>query len=180
MLAARDQMRTTFSLDENSCEVGFDGTPKPSAGEFYVAVHGISWGVMVEDWDLSEEYQFAITLTMRMAAVPKDRRGVAVWLLSPNGMEARIRAAVIALHHNQAVRIAANTYLVAREAKLGIGGEIVGVQRLARIEMPVLRDYSWFGAEPPESDIQAERDCGVSQTIVFGKVQRVQAIPTMD
>lgn len=172
--AARDTMRTTFGLKAESCEVGMDGQPKPACGEFYIAVHPLGWNAVSGDWDLGEEYTVGVTLTMRTSFAPKDRWGIAVWLAENDGMEARLRAAVTAIHHNQTLRALADEYIDGA----GAGGITTPLQ-LMRIDNPVLRGPDWFTAAPPETDEQIP-ECGVSQTVVFGKCQRTQSVPDME
>lgn len=174
MIAARNALQTEFTLDAASCEVGFDGAPKPAAGEFYAAVHPLTWSFPNGDFDLHEDYQVAVTLTMRMGFAPKDRWGIAVWLLRPDGLESRIRRAITALHHNQEVRLAANLLITG-----GASGKVMTPLQVLRVEPPRVQGPDWFSAAPPESE-HAVAECGVSQMIVFGKCQRVQSIPDMD
>lgn len=170
--ATRDALQTAFSLDSNSCEVGFDGQPKPACGEKYYAVHQVSHGAVSGDWDLGEEYQLAVTITLRMGFAPKDRWGISVWLAT-GGLEELCRQAIVSIHHNQALRIAANVYITG-----GASGKILTPLQFIRLDNPTPRDYSWFTAAQPEGDRPPE--CGASQTITFGKCQRCQSIPDMD
>ena len=173
-LATRDVLRTELELDAASCEVGFDGTPKPACGDFYVAVHAVGWTAPQQDWDLSEEYQIAVTLTLRTAFAMKDRWGIAVWLAANTGLEPRVRQVIVAVHHNQTLRQAADALITG-----GASGKILTPLQLLQVQSAVVRDFSWFGAAPPESEHE-DPECGVSQTIIFGKCQRVQSIPDMD
>lgn len=173
-MAVRDKLQTVFGLDADSCEVGFDGQPKPACGELYVAVHPLSWSGISGDWDLGEEYGVGVTLTMRMGVAPKDRWGIAVWLLEEGGMEQRIRQTRAAIHHNQEVRIAANAFLGE-----GGGGFMLTPLQILRVDPPKVQGPSWFSADPPQSDKHVA-ECGVSQMLTFGKCQRVQSIPDME
>lgn len=180
MMAVRAKLQSVFSLDSNSCEIGFDGAPKPMAGEFYVAIHPMAWsGLGDEDWALGEEYTVGVTLTMRMGVAPKDRWGIAIWLANPDGgagMEARVRTTITAIHHNQDIRLAANALISG-----GASGKIMTPLQLmpSGIQLPKVQVPSWFSAAPPETE-HGMPECGVSQTIIFGKCQRVQSIPDMD
>lgn len=172
--AVRDTLQETFSLDENSCQVCFDGQPcNPVAGEMYVSVHPMGWQGQSGDWDLDEDVSVGVTITKRAAFAPKDRRGVALWLDETDGLETQCRRAIMAIHQNQTLRAAANTY---------IGSDSVGFVTalwFLRTDPAVLRNWDWFGAAAPE-DSDAEAVCGYSQTITFGRARRCQSIPDMD
>ena len=176
-LAVRDQLQVTFSLDSSSCEVGFDGSTKPSAGQFYVAIHPLGLEGISNDFDLGESYSVGVTLSMRLGVAPKDRRGIAIWLdqADGTGLHQCVRQAITAIHQNQNVRIAANTHIA------GGGGNIVTALLLmpGGVQPPQIRSYDWFSAVAPDGQSQVD-DAGVSQTITFGKCQRVQDVPDMD
>lgn len=177
-VAVRDTLQTLFGLDANSCEVGFDGKPKPMAGKFAISVHPLTWSGISADWDLGEEYQIGVTLSIRLGTVPADRRGIAVWLDQPDGsgLHQRARAAITAIHHSQAVRVAADAAITGGES-----GKILTPLLLmpGGVQPPKPQSYDWFSAVAPSTQSQTD-DAGVSQTIVFGKCQRVQSIPDMD
>jgi hypothetical protein len=173
MKAVRDKLRTSFSFTEASCEVGFDGSPKPACGEHYIAVHPGRWAGISGDWDLGEEFEVLVTHTLRMGFAGKDRWGIAVWL-AEGGMEEIIRQTVVAIHHDQAVRIAADAFITG-----GASGKMLTPLILVGVQPPTPRGPDWFSAAPAEGDYQVA-ECGVSQTITFGKCQRVQSIPDMD
>ncbi len=174
MMAARNKLQTVFGLDADSCEIGFGPEPKPAAGEFYIAVHSLGWSGGNQDWDLTEDYQVAITPTLRMGFAMKDRWGIAVWLLANEGMEPRIRQIITAIHHNQLLRQAADALITGCAS-----GKILTPLQFIRTEGPQIKGPDWFSASMPESDHQVA-ECGVAQTIVFGKCQRVQSVPDMD
>lgn len=173
MVAVREAISSLFKADADSCEVGFDGKPKPMCGARYFAVHPMGWNGISGDWDLGEEYSIGVTVTLRTGFAPKDRWGIALWLAQDGGMETTIRQIVAEIHHSQSVRLAMNEELDGA----GSGNFLTPLQ-LLRIENPVVRNHTWFDAEVPEDGRVAES--GVSQTIVFGKCQRVQNIPDME
>lgn len=183
-IAVRNRLQSTFSLDADSCEVGFGPEPKPACGEFYIAIHPVDWSFAGDDYDLDESYQFGVTLTMRMGYAAKDRWGIGVWLgtttLLPNvinddGLDARVRRAIVAIHHNQVqIRQAASLLIDSTRSDL-----IVTPLTIARIQMPQPRGPDWFMAPQPESD-QHIAECGVSQTLIFGGGRRVADIPNME
>jgi hypothetical protein len=177
MIAARDAIQDLFKVDASICEIGFDGTPKPSAGEWYYAVHAGVMSSVSSDWDLGEEYQVQVTVTRRMGVTPTDRWGIGAWLADPNGgagLEARCRQIITRIHHNQIVRIAADD-----EIDGGASGKILTPLQWLSTQPPVLRLHTWFSAPAPKTEYEVSPS-GVSVTIVFGRCQRVQSIPDMD
>lgn len=176
-LAARDALQTAFQIDKNSCEVAFDGMPNPSAGEFYVGVHPLNWQGINGDFDLHEEYSIGVTITLRMAFSPQDSYGIAVWTLANKGLEPRARVAITTLHHNQQVRIAANLRLNEED---NAGRYFVTPLQFLQAQPVQVRDYNWFTAKAPPKSEHDYSKAGVSQTLVFGKCQRCQAIDEME
>lgn len=175
MKAVRDVLHTTFSVDANSCEIGFGPEPKPSCGERYWAIHQIRHAGLNQDWDLGEEYTVGVTLTMRMGFAPQDRWGIAVWL-ADSGLEELVRQTIVAIHHNQLLRQQASRYAGSPRTDL----IVTPLQLMPQgIENPVPRGPEWFSSPPPETEHQTA-ECGVSQTVVFGKCQRVQDVPEME
>ncbi len=175
LLAVCDAIRTEFSLTAASCEAGFDGQPKPGCGELYIAVHPLNWNGVSGDWDLGEEYGVGVTVTIRTAWANQDRWGIAVLTAPGKGLEARVRKIITAIHHNQDVRIAANSRIT------GGGGNILTPLVFVRVEPPRPVGPSWFSAAMPDPDQPGVvPECGVSQTIIFGRCQRVQSIPDME
>ena len=177
LIATRQVLQKEFNLDHNSIEVGFDGQPKPSAGEFFASIHPMNWTFPNGDWDLHEDNTIGVTLTLRLGFSPQDRFAVAVWLFETNGMEPRIRRVITAIHHNQALRSAANELISG-----GASGKIFTPLQVIRVENPKPQGPAWFNASPPEhiDHYSPPPPCGVSQTVVFGKAQRCQPVDDMD
>lgn len=171
--AVRDTLQTAFSLTASSCEVSFDGQPKPSAGELYLAVHPGAWTKAEGDYDLDEEYTIGVTVTIRMGFAPKDRWGIEVWAASTDGLDKRVRQVIVAVHHNQAIRQLASTRLFQGEKYF------VTPLQLLRVDPPKLQNWSWFSASPPEREGQIA-ESGVSQTVWFGKCRRCQSVDNME
>jgi hypothetical protein len=158
------------AIDADTCEVGFDGSPKPSAGQLYIAVHLGSWSMApMGDWDFHEQVEIQVTVTLRLGDVPLDRYGIAAWVKATSGLDAICRQIIVLLHHNQAVRAAANVYIGS-----GSAGFVTTTQ-LVSAQPPKMQRAQWFlGNEPPADDVQAAMS-GVSQTLTF-KAQRCQGI----
>lgn len=172
--AVRDTLQTTFNLTADSCEVGFDGMPKPACGEKYIAVHPLGWTCQPGDHDLHEEFTIGVTITLRMGFAPKDRWGIAVWLAETDGMEVMLRKAIKAIHHNQTVRELATTYMSYS------GFYALTPLQFIRVDAkPTVQGPNWFSAPMPETDGQVA-ECGVSQMITFGKCQQVQNIQSAE
>jgi len=90
-------------------------------------------------------------------------------------METRIRDAITAIHHSQILR-----QLAVKMQRAPGGGNILTPLQLMRVDTnPTVRGPEWFTAAPPEGE-DGVAECGVSQTIVFGKCQRVQNIDYME
>ena len=165
------------ALDSNSCEVGFDGVPKPAAGQLYLAIHLAGWSPVPEDYDLAESFQVSVTATLRLGSTPQDRYGIGAWALGTSGLDAICRQVIRALHQNQAVRALANdgqSYSINTTATAGF----YTTTQFVRAEPPKFRDYKWFtGGELTDDPVTAAQS-GVSATLTF-KADRSQSIPAM-
>ena len=184
--AVRDVIQAGLTIngsspDANTCEVGFDGQPKPSAGQVYIAVHMGGFNRLEGDYDLDEGHDVYVTVTYRLGVAPKDRFGVEIWAKATSGLDALCRSIITLLHHNQNVRIYANH---GKSYSIGdTGGGPDGFYtplRFASAGKPQYRDYSWFTALPPKDLKESDYEkCGVSQELRFGKANRCQTISGM-
>lgn len=180
-LATRDVLQQLLDMDSDSCEVGFPpGKPKPSCGETYVAVWPGAWKGISDDYDLREEFVINVTLTVRLGEPPLDRWGIAVWAAQNIGFQSLLRRIVTAVHQNQLLRLAANVC---------IGQEYGTVPDILYKPLWFLdggtaepKGADWFGASVPAIDdpmVIPQVECGVAQTLVFGKSERSQTIGGM-
>lgn len=171
-LATRDTLQQAFNLTADSCEVGFDGQPKPTAGQRYLAVFPGSWGGVSDDNDLSEDYGVNVTVSMRLGTAPKDRWGIEVWAKAQVGLEAVCRQIAVKVHKNYDLMNLANQYiqqlftaqtywLLFHPLELVDGGS------------PRLVGPDWFG-ETLDANVQVQ-NYGVMQAMRFGKASRAQA-----
>src|SRR5262245_33459739 len=100
-LAAKYQVQTLLTLDDASCDLMFDGQPKPACGEQFIAIHEGEWAAGGHgDADLTEVFGLAVTLTRRVNYAPQDQRGTEVLQKITNGMNAILRRIVVLLHKN--------------------------------------------------------------------------------
>jgi hypothetical protein len=178
-LATRDTIQTVTGLDANSCEVGFDGQPKPGAGQVYYAIHCPGWNGISGDFDLHESYQVAVTITLRMGWAPQDRWGIEVWLAANTGLDALVRQVIVACHKNYKLINSANA---GKDYSIGVGsaGFVTPLWFLSAGAVQ-LKGAKWFSAEdaPPKNGVQTAQS-GVAQEIRFGKAERCQAIDTTE
>ncbi len=177
-MAVRDKLQRVVkingnAIDADTCECGFDGKPKPSAGELYLAVHPLGWQGISGDDDLHEEAQIGVTITLRMGFAPSDRFGVAAWLQANTGLDAVARVVITALHKDQLVRIAANTIIGTTSA-----GYVTPLWFMSGAN-PQFREAAWFSATV-DPDAKDTAPCGVSQELRFGRAQRCQAVLEME
>lgn len=164
------------AIDSNTCEVGFDGSPKASSGQIYIGVHLGSWTPMSGDWDLHEEYQVSVTVTLRLGTTPQDRQGLAAWVKATTGLDAICRQIITLLHHNQTVRAKAN---LGQSYSIGAAsaGFLTTVQFVGAQPPKFQKAGWWFAKEDRATMDAADPDvCGVSQELRFGKAQRCQGI----
>lgn len=105
--AARDKLRTVAPLSAKLCDLQPLGRPPNSMGEYYVSLDEgrIQAG---EKTHLREVFTINVWITKRTGQHPKDRWSE-IYLKNTTGLDALERKVIVALHGNQAVRVAANT-----------------------------------------------------------------------
>ena len=187
-LAIRDTLLTKVRLngdtiDKNTCDVCFGPEPKPGCGQLFLAVHLGRWIPESADYDLSEQYEVNVTISMKLGEVPQDMFGEEAWTKAATGLDAVARTVITALHQNQQVRLTAND---GQPYSIGTAGSrpdgFYTTVQFTGAQAPVFRKASWFNMGEPlpaDADDSQAAQCGVSQTLTFGKAQRAQTIAGM-
>lgn len=176
--AVRDVLRQAapngLGLANAQCEVMFDGQPTPGCGELFVAVHPGAW--MATDIEgLDEEFDVDITVTVRVAKVPRDEMGVNA-LVGPTGKSLdewleKIRALLHLDSFADQVLNKANTTIG------GTANGFVEPPRFRRGSFPEPKGPEWFSAETHQSNLPP---VGLAQTVSLGGARRVQRIESED
>lgn len=174
LLATRDQLRDTpaLGLDSTNCEVTHDGSPFPSAGELFVAVHPGYWrDAGSNGQSLHEEFGVNVTVTLRLPRAPLDRWGPELLAKAGKGVMAVARKVVVVIHMDpldsylSSVIVRANQLIGATEEN----GFITPLQFMDGGSPPQIKPGAWFSAK-------GEAHAGLAQTVSFGKALRVQKI----
>lgn len=167
VIAVRDKLRTALNLTAAQCDVQIDGIPPPACGDLYVAVHPAGWRPELIEC-LDEWFDVDVTVTLRIPHQPQDRQGLNVWARALIGLEARLRAALVAIHGRPEVITAANQLIP------GQVNTLIEVLRFRHVDpKPRKVGPDWFGAS---SSGRGSRDQGLVQTITFGDARRVQSL----
>lgn len=164
-LAVRDAIQAVMPSpwgDSNSVEVGLDGQPKPSCGEWYVAIHPGEWSADNGDFDLNEYVSLNVTITRRLGYSPQDRWGPEVWTKS-GGLDALARSLIPVVHYNYATMAAANTNITTGDDKFCEPLQFQGAGP------PQLKGPEWFS-----SDSEDMAATGLILEMRFGKARRMQ------
>lgn len=165
-------------IDANTCEVTFDGAPKPGAGQMFIGVHLGAWNPMPFDYSLDESFQISVTITLRLGVAPQDRFGVAVWAAAVGGLDAVCRQIATLIHQNQTCRAYANDGKSYSINTTTTAGFYTTTQFVPPASPPKFRDYKWFTGGELTDDPLVAAQSGVSATLTF-KAERSQAIPQM-
>lgn len=157
------RLRAALSLTDAECGAQPGGVPPHACGQLYVAVHeGDSSNDSATSID--ERVGVLVTVTMRGAYAPGDRRWQDVLRKPGSGLHPRCRAVRGAVHMDYTVLAAAN---------LAIGADADGFVEPLKwrgTSAPEWKGPDWFGAEPDPS-----RLAGVTATIAFEDALRIQA-----
>lgn len=102
----RNFLRLECNWDATKCGIQPDGTPEPTAGEFYVALdEGSVSGEGSRNYYLGEHFDIDIWCMRRVGRFPKDFRGQMLqrddtYLASIETLEKIERKIIVALHQN--------------------------------------------------------------------------------
>lgn len=163
-----------LALPTAQCQVMTDGQPPPACGELFVAVHPGEW--TTDDVEgLKERFGFEITVTVRVAKVPRDELGINA-LVGPTGKSLddwleKIRAHLHLDSVSDQIINTANTTIGAAN------NGFVEPPRFRGCGRPEIRGPDWFSAEPYHG---ATAPVGLSQTLRFSDAVRVQRIESED
>lgn len=187
LLACRDVLRAPLNQTPPTlsglgfaaaqCDVLFDGQPPPNCGELFVAIHPGEW--IAEDIEgLKERLDVEITVTVRMAVLPRDRQSTVSVLAGAGGkaLDQQLEAIRALLHldsvQDQWLNRANTQYIGA-----GANG-FVEPPRFRGCSRPEPCGPDWFSAD---SDTQQRLPpVGLRQTLRFGGALRVQRIESED
>jgi hypothetical protein len=158
-----------------------DGKPKQMCGKWFVSVHGgSSTSTMMNA--LNEYFGYSVTLTMRITE-PLDRFGsvilasqLARTLAKETGFNAKAEQLRAFLHMNWGILQDANTNLV---NFLPGGNTVYGFSEPAHYagrEEASFQLPDWFGAPPPETQAEFEKNIGLKSELKFEGARRLQAI----
>lgn len=154
-------------LEEQQCEVMFDGMPQPVCGELFIAVHPGTW-TNDSDTSLDESYTIYVTVTLRVAVVPMDRGGTHALANARDGLDAVVENVRRYLHMSYAVIDDANNIINARANF----NDFIQPLKFTDAGTPQPKGPDWFSAVPEESEAMV----GISQTLTFRDARRVQVI----
>ena len=129
-IAVRNHLRSNLTefysttLEKNTnCRVMEDEKPVPNCGQEFIAIYGNAHhpGQTRMMTGIEELYDITVAVTLRVANVPKDRRGEASYVDDPNDsfttpwmtLEERCREIIGMLDKNYTVLLAANQFFTA-------------------------------------------------------------------
>lgn len=149
------------TLDSRICDEQADGQPPPNAGQVYYAVHD-EGSKNSADESLQEEFDIAVTITLRTPYTPKDRENQTV------RQEIRRRAEEVkyAIHCQKEPTTNANAILGASRQYFA---EPLRYRTTSKIEA---KGPDWFWADGDDTAVHA----GVAITVRFTGALLVEAI----
>lgn len=165
MTAVRDTLRSQLSLDVNTCEITFDGSPPANCPPVFYGVHYGQWSASRNE-SLDERLGVNVTVTYKLEATPWDRIGQEIIVKARKGLEAlcgQVRATLIV--NDIAVIVAANAIIDANQGGNGFEEPL----RFRDGGRPTPQGGKWFKAR----NVQI---AGLSQTLQFRDARRVQKI----
>ena len=180
-MATKYQVQTLLHLDDASCDIMFDGQPKPGCGEQFIAIHEGDWGAGSHgDADLEEVFGVSVTLTRRVTYAPQDQRGTEVLQKIVTGMNAVLRQLLVLLHRNWAMLTdltnanSANAIINA-EAGAARAGFYCPLSFTGASQV-MEKGNDWFCAWDPDIREQHPAMPGLARSLFFGGAKRCQGI----
>ncbi len=167
LIAVRDRIRSALSYPNAQCDVQPDGSPEPSSGQVYVAVHPGDT-TNEDDLSLDESYELFVTLTMKVGYLPVDQLGQELLLKARTGIYARARAIALAVHMKYEIMDAANASI--GDTANGFHHPLV----YRRMPKPVIKGPDWFNAEDDPNP-----PAGLAIEIRFDGARRKQTLESM-
>lgn len=157
-----------------------DGHPAPKCGDWFLAIHQAGErGDMMNALD--EYFDYTLTLTAKISAVPRDRLGDAKLtsreirtLAKEKGFNAKAQQLKTFLHMNWYVIGQANNYLLELYAESQYVNGFCEPAHWEYTDQPKIVGGEWFGAD--DKSINA----GLVAEIRFRDARRLQAIATFE
>jgi hypothetical protein len=177
LFAVKEAVSRQYSYDERTCDVRADGSPPPSCGDYFLAVHQAG-GRSEMDNALDQYLGFDLTLTYRVT-VPLDRladQELANKLARKQGprgqpsLNARLDQVQTFMHMNWGVIQDANNYLVqwAKEEVVVCG--FAEPARYTTTETPRFESGAWLSADADADHVAL---VGVAH---FDRARRLQVL----
>lgn len=150
-----------YPLTEARCNVMIDGRPPQTCGDMFIAIHpGGFRGVSPEI--IEAVHQLNITLTFRVANIPKDKAGVYAYLEKNLGIGELAQKIVEYLHNNYIILKYANEFIENPKVNRWVEPLRLGVATPPRIV-----GGDWVHAPASKEEV-------IIQSISFGEAKRVQ------
>lgn len=173
LLAVKAEIQSLLGVGDETCDVMFDGRPKPAAGQEFYAIHPGEWAGEDTDAGLKEYFGVDITCTRRLGYAPMDQWGAEVLMKASEGLDAMLGKVRARMHMNYTIQQEANNLINAD----GVANGFVEVLRFRSGGRPEPREAEWFGAtesSPPAGGRYAH--AGISQTLTFDRAMRIQRV----
>ena len=172
--AVADAIRSAAGLDQRECNIQPDDQPPPGmTGTRYVAICGGYWnpGIPVND-GLTEEFGVNVTATIRLNAIPLDRRTNNLYLEHLRAIEPLVRRIIVAVHLNWDIIHAADNVLGSTANPFTSPFTLQSCD--AR---PRMVGAEWFWEDPVTTKVPM---AGLVMSASFGGCQRHQSTTTLE
>jgi hypothetical protein len=167
--AVKRKLQTILNLSAESCDIMLTGEPKPTAGEWFVAIHPGSWDGVSMDADFSETVGFQVTVSLKLGFSPQTKFGVEAW---KNLFEPLVRKIATGLHQNNVLMQVANNLITTGDDKFHQPVSFQGASP------PEMKNQEWWQSYSQTQTHVAY--AGMAQTLNFGGANRVQDLSVME
>ena len=170
MVAARNLIRTTYSLDERHCKITASGKPIPKAGRVFYAVHDFGEQNRAPESDVHfhASGSFSVTISVKTAHVPVDRFDEVLYApemdstQQEKGIYDRATKLRDLLHMNYSLMSSANTIIESTDAGRD---KIIKPPRWLSIMDLGPQSVDWFWGDMQQSGRSIP---GVAVRVAFG------------
>lgn len=176
LLAVRNQLRTSLTLDASGCGIQLDAQPPPFFGQQYISIYGTSWKPTSEVMEgIDENFSLSIALTKRFPYAPKDRVADELYINLVGGMELLIRQINGIVHRSNPIQIATNVIVTAQFSSAS--KFIEPLVWKGSDSNPTIMNGAWCGSD--DEKLMNDPAALLMQTY-FGDARRVQSLATYD
>ena len=170
-LATYERLEKKLALNKTQVGMRPGPQPIPGADQIYIAIHPSSVSTIRTDRTLRREFSLQVTISITGTKFIKDLWGETVIGIKEDAIEFVADRVIAQIHDSIDLIVEANDLVPGPAAKFLAGTPF----KLQSASDFIERDPSWWGRAA-----ETQGPEGMSQTLLFGGVERFQAVGELD